>query len=111
MGIGENECSGGDLQNIQNEVISGGPPKSPWKPSTGMANGATSPAMEPDSESWPALSDAQQRFKNNVNADSNSSKLLLPQPQQEVNSGGAPPPLMPVCAIGVFLFFVFFFSF
>ncbi|XP_022898362.1 la-related protein 1A-like isoform X2 [Olea europaea var. sylvestris] len=95
MGIGENECSGGDLQNIQNEVISGGPPKSPWKPSTGMANGATSPAMEPDSESWPALSDAQQRFKNNVNADSNSSKLLLPQPQQEVNSGGAPPPLMP----------------
>ncbi|CAI9785795.1 unnamed protein product [Fraxinus pennsylvanica] len=95
MGNGENEGSAGDQQNIQNEVISGEPPKSPWKTSAGIADGASPQVMEPDSESWPALSDAQQRFKNNVNADSNSAKLVLPQPQQEANGGGAPPPSVP----------------
>ncbi|KAL2535958.1 la-related protein 1A-like [Forsythia ovata] len=95
MGIGENEGGGGDQQSIQNEVISGGPPKSPWKTSAGMTDGASSPVMAPDSESWPALSDAQQRFKNNVNADSNSAKSVSPQPQHATNGGGAPPPSVP----------------
>ncbi|KAL6564906.1 hypothetical protein OROMI_016356 [Orobanche minor] len=52
---------GGDDQiDNQDDDVVDGPPKSPWK-----TPAAVSPVVAADSESWPALSDAQQRVKNN----------------------------------------------
>ncbi|KAL0459085.1 UNVERIFIED_CONTAM: La-related protein 1A [Sesamum latifolium] len=67
MGMGEND-GGGDQFNNHNFVVCG-PPKSPWK-----TPAAASPVVDADSESWPALSDAQLRAKNNGGTDSISSK-------------------------------------
>ncbi|KAL3518809.1 hypothetical protein ACH5RR_021398 [Cinchona calisaya] len=63
MAMAENEASGGDDQK---EVVCG-PPKSPWKmtstatDTTSAVDASSSPVP---SDSWPALSDAQQRPKN-----------------------------------------------
>lgn len=66
----------GDLPDNQIDVVSGGTPRSPWK-----ASAAASPVSGADSESWPALSDAQQHSKCNGGVDLNSAKsppLLTP---------------------------------
>ncbi|KAK6153193.1 hypothetical protein DH2020_012832 [Rehmannia glutinosa] len=72
MGMGEND-GGGDQFDNQNDVVVDGAPKSPWKTPT-----AASPVVAADSEVWPALSDAQQRAKNNGGVDSNSGKSSPP---------------------------------
>ncbi|KAI3461183.1 hypothetical protein Pfo_017846 [Paulownia fortunei] len=90
MGMGDNGGSGGcDRLDNQNDVVVGGPPKSPWKTSA-----AASPVMGADSESWPALTDAHQRPKINGSVDSNSAKSPSPPPpsQAEADGCGAPPP-------------------
>ncbi|KAK6164047.1 hypothetical protein DH2020_000911 [Rehmannia glutinosa] len=71
-GDGEND-GGGDQFDNQNDVVVDGAPKSPWKTPT-----AASPVVAADSEVWPALSDAQQRAKNNGGVDSNSGKSSPP---------------------------------
>ncbi|KAL3530103.1 hypothetical protein ACH5RR_009425 [Cinchona calisaya] len=75
MAMAENEGSngGGD----QKEVVSGAP-KSPWK-ATASAVVDSSSSLSPattasDSDSWPALSDAQQRLPKSISVDSRSSK-------------------------------------
>ncbi|KAL0370295.1 UNVERIFIED_CONTAM: La-related protein 1A, partial [Sesamum angustifolium] len=92
MGPGDNGVSsGGDRLDNQNDVVVDGPPKSPWKTSAGAP-----PVMGPDSESWPALSDAQQtRPKSNGNADSNSAYSPPLPSQAEADGGGAPPAAPP----------------
>ncbi|XP_011090202.1 la-related protein 1A isoform X1 [Sesamum indicum] len=92
MGTGDNGgSSGGDRPDNQNDVVVDGPPKSPWKTSAGAP-----PVMGPDSESWPALSDAQQpRPKNNGNADSNSANSPPLPSQADADGGGAPPAAPP----------------
>ncbi|KAL0390750.1 UNVERIFIED_CONTAM: La-related protein 1A [Sesamum calycinum] len=92
MGPGDNGVSsGGDRLDNQNDVVVDGPPKSPWKTSAGAP-----PVMGPDSESWPALSDAQQtRPKSNGNADSNSANSPPLPSQAEADGGGAPPAAPP----------------
>ncbi|KAL0418436.1 UNVERIFIED_CONTAM: La-related protein 1A [Sesamum radiatum] len=91
MGPGDNGVSsGGDRLDNQNDVVVDWPPKSPWKTSAGAP-----PVMGPDSESWPALSDAQQtRPKSNGNADSNSANSPPLPSQAEADGGGAPPRLL-----------------
>lgn len=96
MAMGENDGGGDQLDN-QNEVVVGGPPKSPWK-----TPAATSPAVAADSESWPALSDAQQRAKNNASVDSNSAKSPPPGQAEVDGCGDAPVAAQPV---GAFFFF------
>ncbi|KAL3653288.1 hypothetical protein CASFOL_002969 [Castilleja foliolosa] len=91
MGTGENGGGGGgDQFDDQNDVVVDGTPKSPWK-----TPAASSPAMATDSESWPALSDAQQRVKSNGGVDSSSGKSL-PLAQAEIEScGGGLPAAQP----------------
>ncbi|KAK4419682.1 La-related protein 1A [Sesamum alatum] len=84
MGMGEND-GGGD-----HDFVVCAPPKSPWK-----TPAAASPVVDADSESWPALSDAQLRAKNNGGTDSNSSKSPPPV-QTEVDGCGAAPPVQSV---------------
>lgn len=87
MAAGSNEgsCGGGD--RIHNPCdVSGETPKSPWKTSA-----AASPVAGTDSESWPALSDAQQRPKNNVSVDSQSVKSPPLPSQAENHACGAHP--------------------
>lgn len=69
----------GDRPDNQTDVGAGGPPRSPWKTSA-----AASPVAGADSESWPALSDAQQRAKSNGGVDLNPAKS--PPPTTEVGS-------------------------
>lgn len=97
MGMGENEGGGDQFDNHNNDVVVGGPPKSPWK------NPApASPVVAADSESWPALSDAQQRAKSNGVVDSNSPKS--PPAQAEVDGcGGALPVVEPVGAVSLLI--------
>ncbi|KAL2238521.1 UNVERIFIED_CONTAM: La-related protein 1A [Sesamum indicum] len=88
MGMGEND-GGGDQFNNHDFVVCG-PPKSPWK-----TPAAASPVVDADSESWPALSDAQLRAKNNGGMDSISSKSP-PLVATEVDGcGGALPAAQP----------------
>ncbi|KAI3450077.1 hypothetical protein Pfo_006742 [Paulownia fortunei] len=89
MGMGENDGSGDQFDN-QIGVDGGGPPKSPWK-----TPAAASPVVAADSESWPALSDAQQRAKNNGGVDSNSAKSPPPALTEVDGCGGAPPASQP----------------
>ncbi|XP_057802054.1 la-related protein 1A isoform X2 [Salvia miltiorrhiza] len=81
MGMGESDDIG-DQFDSQNDVVVGAPPKSPWKKPA-----AVSPAAS-DSESWPALGDAQQRPKSNVVVDFNSAKSPPAQPHD-------PPAMQP----------------
>lgn len=61
-------------------------PRSPWKTSA-----AASPPPGADSESWPALSDAQQRSKCNGGADSNPPNSP-PPPMEAGTDACADPP-------------------
>lgn len=74
----------------------GGPPKSPWKTAVAPSSAASvdassSPAAAAvtDSDSWPALSDAQQLRQKNISIDSRSSSKSPPPP---------PPPPTPTPA-------------
>ncbi|CAA0805922.1 La-related protein 1A [Striga hermonthica] len=84
----------GDQFDHQNDVVADGTPKSPWKTPT-----AASPVVGADSESWPALSDAQQRAKNNGGVDSSSGKSPASAQAESESCGGAPPPAQPVAAV------------
>lgn len=88
--MGDNGGSdGGDRPDNQIDVVVDGPPKSPWKTSA-----AASPVMAADSESWPALSDAQQRPKHNGSINSNSAKSP-PLPTLAETDGCGDPPASP----------------
>ncbi|XP_075484213.1 la-related protein 1A-like [Primulina tabacum] len=85
MGIGDNG-GGADQPDCQKDaVVDGPPPKSPWKKSA-----SSSPALDADSDTWPALSDAKQRQKINDIVDSSSSISHPPQ-QTEADDCAAPP--------------------
>lgn len=98
MGMGESDGGGCQLDNHSDVVVDAPPPpKSPWK-----TPAASSPVVVADSESWPALSDAPQRAKNNGGTDINSAKS--PPSQAEVDgSGGAPPAAQPVGAVSLLI--------
>ncbi|XP_051120482.1 la-related protein 1A-like [Andrographis paniculata] len=85
MGTGRRNEGSGDRIDSPCDVA-GAPPKSPWKTSA-----VATPAVEADSESWPALSDAQQKPKNNGPLDPNSanSPPLLAQDEDDA-CGGSP---------------------
>lgn len=73
----ENDSTGDD----QKEVID--PPKSPWKTPV-TAPFADKPSSKPgngDSDSWPALSDAQQMLKTGDSSSGAKSPSLPPQPE------------------------------
>ncbi|PIM98011.1 hypothetical protein CDL12_29512 [Handroanthus impetiginosus] len=89
MGMGENDA-GGDQFDNQNDVIVAGAPKSPWK-----TPAAASQVVAADSDSWPALSDAQQRAKNNGGVDSNSTKSPPPAEAEVDGCGDASPAVQP----------------
>lgn len=79
--MAENESTGDD----QKEVIE--PPKSPWKtpvtaPAPVPADKSSVPLGDADSESWPALADAQQMIK--ASDLSSAAKLPSLPPQQEI---------------------------
>lgn len=87
LGMGDNGGTDvGDRPDNQIEIIAGGPPRSPWKTSA-----AASLVTGADSESWPALSDAQQRSKCNGGVDLNSANSPPPSMQAE-SDGCADPP-------------------
>ncbi|KAL0435278.1 UNVERIFIED_CONTAM: La-related protein 1A [Sesamum radiatum] len=92
MGMGEND-GGGDQFNNHDFIVCG-PPKSPWK-----TPAAASPVLDADSESWPALSDAQLRAKNNGGTDSVSSKSP-PLVQTEADGCGGALPKAPPATVG-----------
>ncbi|KAL1558313.1 la-related protein 1A-like isoform X1 [Salvia divinorum] len=73
----------GDRPENQTDVVSGGPPRSPWKTSA-----AASPAAGADSESWPPLSDVQQRSRPSALNPSNSP----PSPTEAGTDAHADPP-------------------
>ncbi|KZV30589.1 la-related protein 1-like [Dorcoceras hygrometricum] len=83
MGIADNLGST-DHPDCQTDCVDG-PPKSPWKTSA-----ASSPALDADSDTWPALSDTKQRLKSNDIVDSSSSKSFPPQ-QTEADDSAVPP--------------------
>ncbi|XP_041998139.1 la-related protein 1A-like [Salvia splendens] len=87
--MGESDGSITDQFDSHNDVVVGAPSKSPWK-----TPAAVSPAAASDSESWPALGDAQQRPKCNGVIDFNSAKSPPAQPHADVN-GGEPPLMQP----------------
>lgn len=76
--MAENESTGDD----QKEVID--PPKSPWKtPVTAPAADKPSPPTgDADSDSWPALSDAQQMLKTSDSSSGVKSPSLPLQPPE-----------------------------
>ncbi|KAL3335820.1 hypothetical protein AABB24_031843 [Solanum stoloniferum] len=79
--MAENESTGDD----QKEVIE--PPKSPWKtPVTAPDDKASVLLGDADSESWPALADAQQMIK--ASDLSSAAKLPSLPPQQEIGGSG-----------------------
>ncbi|XP_071929997.1 la-related protein 1A-like [Coffea arabica] len=81
MAMAENEGTGGDDQ----KEVASGPPKSPWK-TTAPVDSSSSPVT---SDSWPALSDAQQRTPKSISIDSRSPKS--PPPLQQSAPAGAEP--------------------
>ncbi|XP_042002607.1 la-related protein 1A-like [Salvia splendens] len=87
--MGESDGSISDQFDSHNDVVVGAPSKSPWK-----TPAAVSPAAASDSESWPALGDAQQRPKCNGVIDFNSAKSPPAQPQADAD-GGEPPVMRP----------------
>ncbi|KAL8527335.1 hypothetical protein ACS0TY_005267 [Phlomoides rotata] len=88
MGMGESDDTGCQLDNHDDGVVDAPPPpKSPWK-----TPAASSPVVVADSESWPALSDAPQRAKNNGGTDTNSPKS--PPSKIEVDGSGVVPPVV-----------------
>lgn len=66
------------------------PPKSPWKNTiaAGEVDASTPISAASDSDTWPALSDAQQRPKSNNSADFASSKS--PPPASAASDSGPP---------------------
>ncbi|XP_041989522.1 la-related protein 1A-like isoform X1 [Salvia splendens] len=76
----------GDHPENLTEIVADSHPRSPWKTSA-----AASPAPGADSESWPALSDAQQRSKCNGGADSNPPNSP-PPPMEAGTDACADPP-------------------
>ncbi|KAH6834289.1 hypothetical protein C2S53_004652 [Perilla frutescens var. hirtella] len=78
----------GDRPDNQIDIAAGAPPRSPWKTS------AAAPTVTgADSESWPALSDAQQRSKcNGGGVDLNSSAKSPPPPAQAGTDACDDPP-------------------
>ncbi|KAL1555149.1 la-related protein 1A-like [Salvia divinorum] len=76
----------GDQFDSHNDVVVGAPSKSPWKTPTAVSPAAAAS----DSESWPALGDAQQRPKCNEVVDFNSAKSLPAQAQADGNGGELP---------------------
>lgn len=91
----------GDRPDNQIEIVAGGPPRSPWKTSA-----AASPVTDADSESWPALSDAQQRpSKCNGGVDLNPAKSPpLPTPAGTVGCDDPPTHSAPVGAVPLLVF-------
>ncbi|KAF3658858.1 la-related protein 1A [Capsicum chacoense] len=75
--MAENESTGDDHK----EVIE--PPKSPWKtPAPAPVDNPSSPvAADADSDSWPALSDAQQMLRASDSTSSAKSPSLPPPPE------------------------------
>ncbi|KAL8055646.1 hypothetical protein ABFX02_04G069000 [Erythranthe guttata] len=92
MAMGETD-GGGDQFDNQNDVVVDGPPKSPWK--TPAAASRVAAAAAADSESWPALSDAQQRAKNNGSVEPIPTKSPPPAQSGDDGCGGAPPTVQP----------------
>lgn len=84
-GTGTGTGTGGDDQK---EVVSG-PPKSPWK-TTAAVDSSSSPVT---SDSWPALSDAQQRTPKSISVDSRTPKS--PPPLQQSAPADAAEPSSP----------------
>ncbi|KAG8388908.1 hypothetical protein BUALT_Bualt02G0174200 [Buddleja alternifolia] len=99
MGMGEN--AGGDQLDDHNDVVVGAPPKSPWK-----TPAAASPVMAAGSESWPALSDAQQLPKSNGVVDSNSIKSPPSAEAEPDGCDGAPPAALVFAHLEVLRFMV-----
>lgn len=65
------------------------PPKSPWKnTAAGEVDASTPVSSASDSDTWPALSDAQQRPKSNNSAEFGSSKS--PPPASTASDSGPP---------------------
>lgn len=90
----------GDHPDNQIEIVAGGPPRSAWKTSA-----AASAVTGADSESWPALSDAQQRSKCNGGVDLVSANSPPPPMQAEADSCADPPTnSAPVGAVSVLVF-------
>lgn len=87
----------GDRLGKKNDIAPIGTPKSPWNTSV-----AASPVMRADSESWPALSDARQRIKNDGSVDSKNSTELHSRPLKvdPAHGCGASPAAPP--SVGAF---------
>ncbi|XP_057782185.1 la-related protein 1A-like [Salvia miltiorrhiza] len=85
--MGDNGVSDlGDRPENPTDIAAGGPPRSPWKTSATAA-----PVAGADSESWPALSDAQQRSKCNGGVDLSPAKSP-PLPTESGTDNCADPP-------------------
>ncbi|CAK9165708.1 unnamed protein product [Ilex paraguariensis] len=78
MAMAENEATGDDQKDVS------GPPKSPWKTATAAD---ASRLMAADTDSWPALSDAQ-RPKNSDAATTTTTKSLSPPPPPVQTASG-----------------------
>nr|GMD71416.1 la-related protein 1A [Ipomoea batatas] len=85
--MAENEGAGDDHQGLS------GPPKSHWKTPPQATGEISSPVAASDSDSWPALSDAQQRLKTNSSGSGSSKSPPPPSPQTKAaDATPAPPP-------------------